>query len=151
MCRAGKDKTKRICPANTLPEKIAEKNELKRLRYQKSKVSGMVSQLAAQAESLTPEELSAKQKNLGLTASNVSYKNHIEYAHKAIDTLRTTGKETHLVFANVTSGGELIWDKERAVIHRQIIQEQLAAWEDVPCEGEAIFSGGWAGPVRVLY
>lgn len=140
MCRAGKDKTRRYCPATTSEEKIKERNARRRLSYHKSTLGKLIEKATADGI-LTPEEIT----QIGLKANRAGYKNHLDYAHSVIDKLRSTGKETHLQHAKTTSNGDLVWDIDRAKIHRQIIQEQLAKWEDVPCNAEALFSGGLGG------
>lgn len=140
MCRAGKDKTRRYCPATTSEERIRERNARRRLSYHKSTISKLVAK-AVEDGILTEKEIS----QIGLKAQRAGYKNHLEYVSGVIDKLRATGKETHLQHARPTSNGDLVWDTDRAKIHREIIQEQLAKWEDVPCNAEAIFSGGLGG------
>lgn len=140
MCRAGKDKTRRYCPATTNAEKVKERNARRRLAYHKSTLSKLVEE-ATKDGVITKEEFKA----IGLKAERAGYKHHLEYAHSVVDKLRATGKETHLQHAKTTSNGDLVWDKERAVVHREIIQEQLAKWKDVPCNAEAVFSGGLGG------
>lgn len=140
MCRAGKDKTKRYCPATTNEEKIRERNARRRLSYHKSTLGKLIDKATADGI-LTEEEIS----QIGLKAERAGYKHHVDYVHGVIDKLRSTGKETHLQHAKPTSNGDLVWDIDRARIHREIIQEQLAKWENVPCNAEAIFSGGLGG------
>jgi hypothetical protein len=140
MCRAGKDKTRRYCPATTDAEKVKERNARRRLAYHKSTLGKLIEKATADGI-LTPEEIT----QIGLKANRAGYKNHLEYAHSVIDKLRATGKETHLQHAKKTSNGDLMWDADRAKIHREIIQEQLAKWKDVPCNAEAVFSGGLGG------
>lgn len=120
MCRAiGDDYPNgRICPAYTNPQKVSERNARRRLSYAQSK---------------------------GEMMSPTLYKNHNTYAQEAIQRLVSDGKETDKLFARETEGGELRWERKRAEKHKEIIQELLQQWKDVPCNGEAVFSGGLGG------
>lgn len=137
MCRAGKDKTRRYCPATTDAEKVRERNARRRLSYMKRTMRAKVEQINTDSEDAP--------KAVGFKPESKVYLNHCAYAQEVISKLRATGKETHLQHAHPTSGGELVWDEDRAKIHKEIIREQLEKWKDVPCEAEAVFSGGLGG------
>lgn len=138
MCRAGKDKTRRYCPATNDAERTRERNARRRFSYNRKTIQ-------AKAEALRAEGVSEKDMLKKGLMGKGSYRHHVEYVHGVVDKLRATGKETHLQHARPTSNGDLVWDTDRAAIHREIIQEQLAKWADVPCNGEALFSGGLGG------
>lgn len=142
MCRAGKDNTRRYCPATNDAERVRERNARRRLRYMRDTLSSKKEQ--ALSEGLSQEEIA---KQIGFKQASKAYQKHVAYAQEIISKLRRTGKETHLLHAGKTKGGELVWSQERATIHAEIIREQIAKWEadNVPCNGEAIFSGGLGG------
>lgn len=145
MCRAGKDKTRRYCPATTSEEKIKERNARRRLTYMADATKERHAAFEKDKDDLDEKTLAKREAKLSYKKDSAAYQKHLAYASSVIDKLRATGKETHLLHAKTTTGGELMWDADRAVIHREIIQEQLAAWENVPCDAEAIFSGGMGG------
>lgn len=145
MCRAGKDKTRRYCPATTNEDKIKERNARRRLTYMADATKERHAAFEQDKDNLDEKTLAKREAKLAYKKDSAAYQKHLAYASSVIDKLRATGKETHLLHAKTTSGGELVWDADRAKIHREIIQEQLAAWEDVPCDAEALFSGGLGG------
>ena len=59
MCRAGKDKTRRYCPATTSEEKIKERNARRRLSYHKSTLGKLIEKATADGI-LTPEEITQR-------------------------------------------------------------------------------------------
>lgn len=148
MCRAGKDKTRRYCPATTNEEKKKEKAAYKQLAYMRKAAQGKMAvaeaDIAAHPE-WDKDQKEERRKAAGFKETSTAYKNHLEYAHTVISKLRETGKETHLLQSKLTSSGVRIWDEEREVIHNEIIMELLEEWKDIPCEGKALFSGGLGG------
>lgn len=145
MCRAGKDKTRRYCPATTSEERVSERNARRRLTYMGDATKARIAAFEKDKDTLDEKTLAKREAKLTYKKDSAIYQKHIAYAGEVINKLRSTGKETHLLHAKTTSGGELMWDTDRAKIHREIIQEQLAAWENVPCDAEALFSGGLGG------
>lgn len=152
MCRAGKDGRYRICPANNHPEKLKERDARRRLAYMKKSMKQRISNFKAELERREQEgapvagkALDELKKEMLFKPTDLLYQRHLEYAHVAISNLRKMKMETHLVYAGKTSGGDLKWTADREKIHNEIIREQLAAWENVPRNAEAIFSGGLGG------
>lgn len=142
MCRAGKDKTRRYCPATNDAERKRERNARRRLRYMREKVSEKTEK--ALSEGMSEAEVA---KTIGFKSESKAYQKHVAYAQDVILQLRRTGKETHKLHKGYTQTGDTVWTIDRAKVHAEIIREQMAKWEaaGIPCDGEAIFSGGLGG------
>lgn len=72
------------------------------------------------------------------------YATHLNYAYLKTESLENRGINTENLHSLVTPSGR-VWTEERETLHKEIIQEHLLRWENVPCNREAVLSGGLAG------
>lgn len=119
MCRAGKDNTFRICPGQTNPDKVKDKNINRKASYMKEKVA---KRLAAHLEKVAlldkegaiplkgkaREELLEKmiKEEVFLPSSDLTYRNHTKYAHDAVDQMKKCGFETDKFYNDNKDSGD---------------------------------------------
>jgi hypothetical protein len=73
------------------------------------------------------------------------YATHLNYAYLKTESLENRGINTENLHSTITADGDRIWSPERENLHHKIINSFQTQWADIPCNGEAVLSGGLAG------